>query len=101
MLESVMRRRGWQFDPRITEHLLNEGPHRIGGMLDILNVIQPLFSNLNRSHVSKAVINQAIAMIDEQTLMAELEDINQEAHEDFLSKSEESNAYRDNMTLNF
>ena len=37
---------------------------------------------------------------DKTTTMART-DINQEAHEDFLSKSEESNAYRDNMTLNF
>nr|WP_241878076.1 hypothetical protein [Psychrobacter sp. PraFG1]UNK04499.1 hypothetical protein MN210_09360 [Psychrobacter sp. PraFG1] len=101
MLESIMRRRGWQFDSRITEHLLEEGPHRIGGMLDVLNVIQPLFSNLNRAYVSKSVISQAITMIDEHTLMAELEDIHQEAQEDFLSKSEENSAYRDNMTFNF
>ncbi|WP_193778005.1 DnaA ATPase domain-containing protein [Psychrobacter sp. FDAARGOS_221] len=101
MLESVMRRRGWQFDSRITEHLLQEGPHRIGGMLDILNVIQPMFSNLNRAHISKSVINQALEMIDEHTLMAELEDIHQEAQEDLLSKSEENSAYRDNLPLDF
>ncbi len=102
MLESVMRRRGWQFDPRIIEHLLNEGPHRIGGMLEVLKVIQPLFSNLNRAHVSKTVISEAIHMIDEHTLAAELVDIHQEIQQDYIARSEDHNfPLPNNMTLDF
>ncbi|WP_230656034.1 DnaA ATPase domain-containing protein [Psychrobacter sp. I-STPA10] len=98
MLNSILRRRGWQFDQRITEHLLNEGPHRIGGMIDILNFIQPMFSNLNRAYVSKAVINDAIRLIDEQTLTAELADIHQEIQADYREKSQLDD---DNMTFDF
>lgn len=75
MLESILRRRGWQFDERIMEHLLTQGPHRIGAMMEVLNYIQPMFSNLNRVNISKSVISEAIKMIDEQTLIAELLDI--------------------------
>ena len=75
LIESILRRRGWQFDERIISHLLKEGPHRIGGMMDVLNYIQPMFSNLGRNNISKAVINDAIKTIDEQTLAAELADI--------------------------
>ncbi|WP_227430063.1 DnaA ATPase domain-containing protein [Psychrobacter sp. I-STPA6b] len=98
MLNSILRRRGWQFDQRITEHLLNEGPHRIGGMIDILNFIQPMFSNLHRAHVSKAVISEAIRLIDEQTLTAELADIHQEIQADYREKSQFDD---DNMTFDF
>ena len=91
MLSSILRRRGWQFDERITEHLLNEGPHRIGGMIDILNFIQPMFSNLNRAHLSKSAINDAIRIIDEQTLTAELADIHQEIQADYREKSQMHN----------
>lgn len=74
LLDAIMRRRGWQLDSRITEHLLQEGPHRIGSMMEILNFIQPMFSNLGRVNISKAAINEAIKIIDEQSLLAELED---------------------------
>ncbi|MDO5769833.1 MAG: DnaA regulatory inactivator Hda [Psychrobacter sp.] len=75
MLESILKRRGWQFDERIMSHLLTEGPHRIGAMMEVLNYIQPMFSNLNRVNISKTVISEAIKMIDEQTLVAELLDL--------------------------
>ena len=82
LLQSILRRRGWQFDERIIDHLLNEGPHRIGAMMEVLNYIQPMFSNLGRSNISKAVISDAMRTIDEQTLVAELADITQETQED-------------------
>lgn len=75
LLQSILRRRGWQLDDRIIAHLLKEGPHRIGGMMAVLNYIQPMFSNLARVNISKAAINTAIKIIDEQTLLAELESV--------------------------
>lgn len=78
LLKSILRRRGWQFDERILDYLLTEGPHRIGGMIEVLNYIQPMFSNMGRTNISKAVMNDALRTIDEQTLAAELEDITQE-----------------------
>ena len=82
LLQSILRRRGWQFDERITNYLLTEGPHRIGAMMEVLNYIQPMFSNLGRSNISKAVIGDALRTIDEQTLAAELADIAQESQVD-------------------
>jgi len=82
LLQSILRRRGWQFDERITNYLLTEGPHRIGAMMEVLNYIQPMFSNLGRSNISKAVIADALRTIDEQTLAAELADIAQESQVD-------------------
>lgn len=78
LLESILRRRGWQFDNRISNYLLTEGPHRIGAMMEVLNYIQPMFSNLGRANISKAVISDALRTIDERTLVAELADITQE-----------------------
>ena len=82
LLQSILRRRGWQFDDRIIDYLLTEGPHRIGAMMEVLNYIQPMFSNLGRSNISKAVITDALRTIDEQTLAAELADIAQETQVD-------------------
>ena len=93
LLQSILRRRGWQFDERIIDYLLNEGPHRIGAMMVVLNYIQPMFSNLGRSNISKAVINDAMRTIDEQTLVAELADITQETQVDKLA------ADHDNHTI--
>ncbi len=78
LIDSILRRRGWQFDERILDYLLTEGPHRIGAMMEVLNYIQPMFSNLGRNNISKAVISDALRTIDEQTLAAELADISQE-----------------------
>ncbi len=93
LLESILRRRGWQFDERILHHLLTEGPHRIGAMMEVLNYIQPMFSNLGRSNISKAVITDALRTIDEQTLAAELADISQE------TKVDTQAAIDDNQTI--
>ncbi len=82
LMQSILRRRGWQFDERILDYLLNEGPHRIGAMMEVLNYIQPMFSNLGRSNISKAVISDALLTIDEQTLAAELADISIETQGD-------------------
>ena len=95
--QSILRRRGWQFDERIIDHLLNEGPHRIGAMMDVLNYIQPMFSNLSRSNLSKAVIADALRTIDEQTLAAELADITQETQ----MEHEAENADNQTMPLDF
>lgn len=82
LLQSILRRRSWQFDERIVSYLLTDGPHQIGAMIEVLNYIQPMFSNLGRSNISKAVISDAIRTIDEQTLASELIDIAQEAQID-------------------
>ncbi len=75
ILYSVLQRRNWHFDSRIIEHVLNEGPHRIGAMLAVISYIQPMFSNLGRIQVPKAMIQEAIKIIDEQTLLYELKDL--------------------------
>lgn len=93
LIDSILRRRGWQFDERIINHLLSDGPHRIGGMMDVLNYIQPMFSNLGRNNISKAVINDAIRTIDEQTLVAELADITS------AQKNDDSDNDKDNHTI--
>ena len=85
ILESVLRRRHWHFDQRIVDYLLKEGPHRIGAMLAILNELQPLFSNLDRTHVTKAKIQDAMKIIDNLTLNFELADFDEiEENENFL-----------------
>lgn len=96
MVNSIMKRRGWQFDNRIIEHLLAEGPHRIGDMMTVLNYIQPMFSNLGRTNISKSVINEAIKTIDEQTLILELKDIHQQNQAD-----EQALLFNQNMALKF
>ncbi len=97
LLQSILRRRGWQFDERIIDHLLNDGPHRIGAMMEVLNYIQPMFSNLGRSNISKAVISDALRTIDEQTLVAELADITQETQNDHKTASHDNHT----MSLDF
>lgn len=76
VLATVLRRRNWHFEKTVLDYLLEEGPHRIGSMLEILDKLQPLFSNINRMQVPKAIINDAKKIIDEQTLMFELQDLN-------------------------
>lgn len=93
LIDSILRRRGWQFDERIINHLLSDGPHRIGGMMDVLNYIQPMFSNLGRNNISKAVINDAIRTIDEQTLAAGLADITS------ARQSDDPDTDQDNQTI--
>lgn len=73
ILQSVLNRRHWQFDTRITDYLLSKGPLRVGAMLAVLSQLQPLFSNLERSHVTKAKIAEACKIIDEQTLLYEIQ----------------------------
>lgn len=96
MLNSILRRRGWQLDTRISQYLLNEGPHRIGEMMAVLNYIQPIFSHLPRHHISKATISNAKKIIDEQTLLVELEGI----HEETLSETNPSE-FDDNIAFDF
>ncbi|OPH35108.1 DnaA ATPase domain-containing protein [Moraxella atlantae] len=75
ILQAVLKRRNWQFDPRITDYLLDEGPKRIGAMLEVLTAVQPMFTNLERAHVTKAKVQAAIKLIDERTLLDELRDL--------------------------
>lgn len=86
MLQSVLRRRGWQLHSDIINHLLEKGPHRIGEMMQVLNYIQPMFAHYNRKNISKTTVNQALKLIEEQTLLVELEDLQKMArdnpHED-------------------
>ncbi|MFW2177359.1 MULTISPECIES: DnaA ATPase domain-containing protein [unclassified Moraxella] len=84
ILEAVLKRRNWHFDSRITEHLLNEGPYRVGAMLAVINHLQPLFSNLERTYVTKAKIQEAVSIINDQTLTYELQDLAIDEHDDFL-----------------
>lgn len=85
LLNAILTRRNWHFDQRIIDYLLAEGPHRIGAMLNVINELQPLFSNLERVNITKAKIQQAVKMIDEQTLIYEVQDLNiVDENDDFL-----------------
>lgn len=85
ILQSVLARRHWQFDERITTYLLDEGPLQVGAMLAVLEHIQPMFSNLGRTQVPKAVITEAFKQIDDKTLLYELQDLDlTEEDSDFL-----------------
>lgn len=76
VLLTVLQRRNWHFEQSILDYLLLEGPHRVGSMLEIVDKLQPFFSNISRTQVPKAMINEAKKMIDEQSLMFELRDLN-------------------------
>lgn len=85
LLQAVLTRRNWYFDPRIIDYLLKEGPHRIGAMLNLIGHLQPLFSTLERTNIPKAKIQQAMKMIDEKTLMYEVQDLaNIDTDDNFL-----------------
>lgn len=84
VLTTVLKRRNWHFEPSVLTYLLVEGPHKIGSMLEILDKLQPLFSNINRVQVPKAIIIEAKRIIDEQTLMVELQDLSPALAEDEL-----------------
>ncbi len=87
-LNSILHRRGWQFDDRILQHLLKEGPHHTSDMMKVLRYIQPLFASLPRKRVSRASVTEAIKIIDEQTLLTELATIEElqqsENNKDFI-----------------
>ncbi|ELA08044.1 putative DnaA family protein [Moraxella macacae 0408225] len=82
ILQAVLKRRNWHFDPRIIEHLLAKGPERIGAMLDVLTCLQPIFSNVR--NITKAKIAQAAQIIDEQTLLHEVKEFDFDEEESFL-----------------
>ncbi len=75
VIESILQRNGWQFDQRIVEYLLQEGPYRTGDIIHILNHLQAMFASLPNKRISKKNIKDAIQLIDEQTLLTELETI--------------------------
>ncbi len=86
-LNSILHRRGWQFDDRILQHLLEEGPHHTADMMKVLLYIQPLFASLSRKRVSRASVAEAIKIIDEQTLLTELatiEELQQSENKSYL-----------------
>lgn len=98
MLESILRRRGWQFHSSIIEHLLAEGPHNTGAMFKILSHLQPMFANMSRVNIAKSSITEAIQIIDEQTLLAELEDIHEQAQQEAINNQ---NSILNNFTLDY
>lgn len=83
ILQSVLKRRNWHFDSRITEHLLDKGPSRVGAMLDIVGQLQPVFSNIGRQ-ITKAKISEATDLIDKQTLLYEVREFEFDENESFL-----------------
>lgn len=83
ILHSVLQRRNWHFDSRIIEHLLDKGPSRVGAMLDIVSLLQPVFSNMGRQ-ITKAKINEATDLIDKQTLLYEVKEFEFDEGESFL-----------------
>ncbi len=94
MIQSILHRKGWQFHPKIIDHLIAEGPHRIGEIMQVLTYIQPMFAHIpTRRKISNTMINDAIRIINEQTLLAELEDIQ--------DKSQTEQHYIDNMAFDF
>lgn len=84
VLKTVLKRRNWHFESSVLAYLLSEGPHQVGSMLEIVDKLQPLFSNIHRTQVPKATITEAKRIIDEQTLMFELQDINVLSSDDEL-----------------
>jgi len=68
LLDAVLRRRGWHFEPQIVEHLLHQGPHQPGLMLKTLGQVEDLFKG-HRRKPSAHLIRQAIALIGEQAAL--------------------------------
>lgn len=81
-LQASLARHGWQFDERIVAHLLANGPNKIGLMMQIIRDIQPLFAHVRQARLPKVVIERAIDMIDQQTLLFELENMQQQVQQD-------------------
>lgn len=67
LLSAVLKRNGWQFDPVITEHLIEHGSHRPGLMLKTLAKLKPLFE-AQRRKPTVALIRQTLAMIDQDLI---------------------------------
>jgi DnaA family protein len=65
LLDAVLRRRGWHFEPQIVEHLLYSGPHQAGLLLKTLGQVEALFKGQRRKP-SAHLIRQAIALIGVQ-----------------------------------
>lgn len=66
LLHAVMKRRGWQFDAQIVEHLLYHGPNEAGRMLKLLSHIEEMFQGQRRKP-SASLIRQVFAIIDAQS----------------------------------
>ncbi|MDO5652313.1 MAG: DnaA/Hda family protein [Moraxella sp.] len=75
LLQSIQRQKGWQFPDSILEHLLNEGPSRTGDILKVLTEISPYFTHLSKSALTKKALEEVKHIINEQSLLLELEDI--------------------------
>ncbi len=64
LLFAVLKRNSWQFDPVITEHLIEHGSSRPGLMLKALTKLKPLF-HAQRRKPNLAFIRQTLAFIDQ------------------------------------
>ncbi|MEC7119554.1 MAG: DnaA/Hda family protein [Pseudomonadota bacterium] len=67
LLDAVLKRRGWSFEPQIIEHILQHGPHRAGLMLKTLNQLETFF-HTQRRKPSASMIRQVLSMIDSQSV---------------------------------
>lgn len=74
LLESILNQKGWQLPDTIKEHFVNEGPHHVGDMLQVLPVIMPYFNRRGRK-LSQKTLDEIKAAIQHQSLMVELADI--------------------------
>lgn len=63
LLDAVLKRRGWQFDAQIVEHLLYHGPHQAGRMLKMLVQLEEMFQGQRRKP-SVTFIRQVLSFID-------------------------------------
>lgn len=73
LLASLLRQKGWQLPPAITDCLINEGPHHVGDMMQVLNAIIPHF-NHTRGKLSTKQLESLKDAIRQQSFLIELTD---------------------------
>ena len=64
LLQSVMSRRGIQFDQQIIDYLLNYGPHQASVLLQILARLEKMLKG-EKTKLSNTMLKQIYALIDE------------------------------------
>lgn len=74
VLTSILKRKNWRLPEAIFEYLAQEGPYNAADMMSVLDSISPLLTHLARAQVSKKVLEQAKQIIDEQTLLLEIDE---------------------------
>jgi len=72
LLNAVLKKNGWHFDPAITMHLIEHGSRKPGLMLKTLEKLKPLFE-AQRRKPSSALIRQTLSMIDQDYIDHQLE----------------------------